>query len=56
MQVTLTCLFTIQSVCKPLILLLALIDNGEDFIRERIGVESTGKPFNAIMDFGRLRT
>lgn len=43
--------FTIQSVCKPLILLLALIDNGEDFIRKRIGVESTGKPFNAIMDF-----
>ncbi|MGB5823104.1 MAG: glutaminase A [Proteocatella sp.] len=43
--------FTIQSVCKPLILMLALIDNGEDFIRERIGVESTGKPFNAIMDF-----
>ena len=47
-------LFTIQSVCKPLILLLALIDNGEDFIRERIGVESTGKPFNAIMDFSQV--
>lgn len=46
--------FTIQSVCKPLILLLALIDNGEDYIRERIGVESTGKPFNAIMDFSQV--
>ncbi|MGL5255388.1 MAG: glutaminase A [Proteocatella sp.] len=46
-------LFTIQSVCKPLILMLALMDNGEDYVRERIGVESTGKPFNAIMDFAQ---
>lgn len=46
-------LFTIQSVCKPLILLLALMDNGEEYVRSFIGVESTGKPFNAIMDFAQ---
>ena len=32
--------FTIQSIIKPLLLLMALMDN--------IGVEATGKPFNAI--------
>ncbi|WP_028829367.1 glutaminase A [Proteocatella sphenisci] len=46
--------FTIQSVCKPLILLLALIDNGEDYVTQRVGVESTGKAFNAIMDFSQV--
>ncbi|MGN0169793.1 MAG: glutaminase A [Lachnospiraceae bacterium] len=40
--------FTIQSVVKPIILLLALIDNGEEFVRARVGVEATGKPFDAI--------
>ena len=40
--------FTIQSVVKPVLLLQALMDNGEDFVRARIGVEATGKPFDAI--------
>ena len=40
--------FTIQSIVKPILLLLALIDNGEEFVRSRVGVESTGKPFDAI--------
>ncbi|SFQ30021.1 L-glutaminase [Lachnospiraceae bacterium XBB1006] len=40
--------FTIQSVVKTIILLQALIDNGVDFVKERIGVEATGKPFDAI--------
>ena len=40
--------FTIQSVVKPILLLLALMDNGEEFVRSRVGVESTGKPFDAI--------
>lgn len=40
--------FTIQSVIKPILLLLALMDNGEEFVRSRVGVESTGKPFDAI--------
>lgn len=40
--------FTIQSVVKPILLLLALMDNGEEFVRARVGVEATGKPFDAI--------
>lgn len=40
--------FTIQSVVKPILLLQALMDNGKDFVRARVGVEATGKPFDAI--------
>lgn len=40
--------FTIQSIIKPILLLLALMDNGEEYVRSRVGVESTGKPFDAI--------
>ncbi|MGI5962558.1 MAG: glutaminase A [Lawsonibacter sp.] len=40
--------FTIQSVVKPILLLLALMDNGVDYVRARVGVEATGKPFDAI--------
>lgn len=40
--------FTIQSIVKPILLLLALMDNGIDFVRQRVGVEATGKPFDAI--------
>ena len=40
--------FTIQSVVKPILLLLALMDNGEEFVRARVGVEATGRPFDAI--------
>ena len=40
--------FTIQSVMKPLLLLLALQDNGRETVRAHVGVEATGKPFDAI--------
>ena len=40
--------FTIQSIVKPILLLLALMDNGEEYVRARVGVEATGKPFDAI--------
>ena len=40
--------FTIQSVVKPLLLLLALMDNGAEAVQHRVGVEATGKPFDAI--------
>ena len=40
--------FTIQSIAKPIFLMLAAIDNGIDFVKEHVGVEATGKPFNAI--------
>lgn len=40
--------FTIQSIIKPILLLQALMDNGIDRVRARVGVEATGKPFDAI--------
>ena len=40
--------FTIQSIIKPLLLLMALMDNTTEYVRQYIGVEATGKPFNAI--------
>lgn len=45
--------FTIQSVSKPLVLLLALIDAGEDVVFSKVGMEPTGDPFNSIV---RLET
>lgn len=40
--------FTMQSVVKPLILLQALMDSGSDAVRGLVGVEATGKPFDAF--------
>lgn len=40
--------FSIQSVVKPILLLLALLDNGEAEVRAHVGVEATGRPFDAI--------
>ena len=40
--------FTMQSIVKPLILLLALSDKGVERVRELVGVEATGKPFDAF--------
>lgn len=40
--------FTMQSVVKPMILLLALMDSGIDKVRALVGVEATGKPFDAF--------
>ena len=40
--------FTAQSVIKPIILLLALIDNGIEKVEKLCGVEATGKPFDAF--------
>ena len=40
--------FTMQSVVKPLILLLALMDSGIDKVRALVGVEATGKPFDTF--------
>ena len=40
--------FTIQSIVKPILLLQALMDNGMETVRSRVGVEATGKPFDAI--------
>ena len=40
--------FTMQSVVKPIILLRALMDSGIDKVRALVGVEATGKPFDAF--------
>ncbi len=40
--------FTMQSVVKPLILLLALQDRGVESVRKLVGVEATGKPFDTF--------
>ena len=40
--------FTMQSVVKSLILLQALLDSGSDAVRALVGVEATGKPFDAF--------
>lgn len=45
--------FTIQSVSKPLVFLLALIDQGEEKVFSKVGMEPTGDPFNSII---RLET
>ena len=33
---------------KPILLLQALLDNGVEAVQSRVGVEATGKPFDAI--------
>ena len=40
--------FTIQSIVKPILLLQALVDNGIEVVTSKVGVEATGKPFDAI--------
>lgn len=40
--------FTIQSIIKPILLLQALMDNGMEYVQQHVGVEATGKPFDAI--------
>jgi len=40
--------FTMQSVVKPLILLLALMDSGVEKVKTLVGMEATGKPFDAF--------
>ena len=40
--------FTLQSVVKPILLLQALLDNGPEVVQSQVGVEATGKPFDAI--------
>ncbi|MBS9776308.1 MAG: glutaminase A [Fusobacterium sp.] len=40
--------FTIQSISKIISLMLALLDNGEDYVFSKVGMEPTGDPFNSI--------
>ncbi len=40
--------FTIQSVSKPVTLMLAILDNGVDHVFSKVGMEPTGDAFNSI--------
>lgn len=40
--------FTIQSIAKTMLLLQALMDKGIEEVSSKVGVEATGKPFDAI--------
>lgn len=41
--------FTIQSISKSISLMLALMDNGEELVFEKVGMEPTGDAFNSII-------
>lgn len=47
--------FTIQSISKPIALILALMDNGEE-IFEKVGKEPTGDPFNSLKRLASFAT
>ncbi|MBS4208046.1 glutaminase A [Bacillus sp. FJAT-50079] len=40
---------TLQSVSKVISLALVLMDRGQDYVFERVGMEPTGDPFNSIV-------
>lgn len=40
--------FTLQSISKVISLALALMDNGENYVFDRVGMEPTGDPFHSI--------
>ncbi|SIT87224.1 glutaminase A [Edaphobacillus lindanitolerans] len=40
---------TLQSISKVVALALALLDNGEEYVFHRVGMEPTGDPFNSII-------
>ena len=42
--------FTIQSISKVISLMLAILDNGRDYVFEKVGVEPTGDSFNSIVN------
>ena len=46
--------FTIQSIVKTILLLQALLDNGIESVSSKVGVEATGKPFDAINVNGQM--
>jgi len=40
--------FTLQSVSKPITLMLALMDCGKEYVFDKVGMEPTGDPFNSM--------
>nr|WP_307776234.1 glutaminase A [uncultured Cetobacterium sp.] len=48
--------FTMQSISKVLTLMLALLDNGEEYVFSKIGMEPSGDPFNSIRKLESSKT
>ncbi|WP_458414569.1 glutaminase A [Schinkia sp. CFF1] len=46
--------FTLQSISKVISLALVLIEQGADYVFERVGMEPTGDPFNSIIKLETL--
>ncbi|MEG6616015.1 glutaminase A [Peptococcaceae bacterium 1198_IL3148] len=46
---------TLQSISKPLALMLALMDRGADEVFSKVGMEPTGDPFNSIIKLETLK-
>lgn len=40
--------FTIQSISKPIVLALAIMDNDKEYVFSKVGMEPSGDPFNSI--------
>lgn len=40
--------FTVQSISKIVTLMLAILDNGEEYVFSKVGMEPSGDPFNSI--------
>lgn len=48
--------FTMQSISKVAALMLAVMDNGEQFVFSKVGMEPTGDPFNSIIKLETMKT
>jgi len=46
--------FTLQSISKVIALALVLMDRGEEFVFNRVGMEPTGDPFNSIIKLEKV--
>lgn len=46
--------FTLQSISKVITLALVLMDRGESFVFNHVGMEPTGDPFNSIIKLERV--
>lgn len=40
--------FTVQSISKVVALMLAILDNGEEYVFSKVGMDPSGDPFNSI--------
>lgn len=47
--------FTLQSISKIFTLIVALCQNGADYVFERVGKEPTGDPFNSIIKLETIK-